>query len=272
MVLLFGAGLAPLRAWSPQGHRLVALVAAARLTPLARRNVAWLLDGRSLADVAVWADEHVAEERRTGAWHYVNIPRAASGYDRERECPSAPGAADRWRECAVDRILFNEAQLANASLDRGARATALKFLVHLVGDLHQPLHAIDVARGGNDTPVVVFGSATCAYGDGATYPCNLHGVWDTTQIARRRMNDRRYLVELSRRIGRGRWDQRAGGTPEQWAAESHRLAAPAMVSAGAAIDDAYVRAFSPTADERLALGGLRLARLLNRVLATPPPR
>ena len=104
---------APLAAWGAQGHRLVARIAEGRLTPVARQNVRWLLDGASLADVAAWADEQEDELRQTSSWHYVNIPSSAGGYDRNRDCPRQPGVsagsrADRWRDCIVDRILYNE--------------------------------------------------------------------------------------------------------------------------------------------------------------------
>src|SRR6185436_7021531 len=102
---------AAVQAWSPQGHRLVALVAADRLTPIARQNVSWLLGRASLADVAVWADQYRSGNSQTSYWHYVNIPSDATTYDRDRDCPRQPGIAagardDRWRDCAVDRIVY----------------------------------------------------------------------------------------------------------------------------------------------------------------------
>jgi hypothetical protein len=150
---------------------LVGLIAAKQLNSTARLNIAWLLGDSNLADIASWADDYVAANTQTGAWHYVNIPADASSYDRDRDCPRQPGVLagtrnDRWRDCAVDRILYHQARVAAPSLDRADRATALKFLVHFIGDLHQPFHALDVARGGNDIPVVAFGSATCTRSEG----------------------------------------------------------------------------------------------------------
>ena len=86
-VVVFAAAQVSTNAWGPQGHRLIARIAEARLTPVARQNVRWLLDGASLADVASWADDQVSQLRQTGPWHYVNIPNGAAGYDRERDCP-----------------------------------------------------------------------------------------------------------------------------------------------------------------------------------------
>ena len=142
-------------AWGGQGHRLVGLIAAERLTPIATQNVAWLLDGKTLADVSSWADTIRSDQQQTYNWHFLNIPPDAKGYDRDRDCPRAAGVeagsrADRWRDCAVDRILFWEQRLADVRLDRADRATALKFIVHFIGDFHQPFHTLGVGRGGND--------------------------------------------------------------------------------------------------------------------------
>ena len=263
-------------AWGPQGHRLVALIADAHLTQTARQAVGALLDGASLADVSVWADHYLAGNNQTSFWHYVNIPADAQAYDRDRDCPTQPavrpgGRLDRWRDCVVDRLDYHEQRLGDASLDRADRAIALKFLVHLVGDLHQPFHALGVERGGNGIPVVVFGSPTCRYDDGTAYPCNLHGVWDSELIARRGLADPAYLADLQRQIAQGGWSAVAPGTPAQWAMESHALARPALLPANGAVDDAYLRAHAATVDRRLALGGLRLAAVINRRLSTPAP-
>jgi hypothetical protein len=261
-----------LTAWSAQGHRLVALVAASHLTPTARQNVAWLLDDAGLDDVAAWADWYLEGNNQTSFWHYVNIPPDATTYDRDRDCPRQPGVAtggrgDAWRDCVVDRIPYNEGRLANTSLDRADRAVALKFLVHLIGDIHQPLHALGVERGGNGIPVSVFGFPTCAYDDGTRYSCNLHGVWDTALLAHRQLGDQQYLAELERQIAVNHWDETATGTPAEWAMESHALAKASLVPSGASIDEAYYDAHIAELDRRLAFAGLRLAASFNRALA-----
>jgi nuclease S1 len=266
------AATTAVHAWSPQGHRLVALVATNHLTPAARQNVSSLLGTESLADVAVWADEYLTGNNQTSFWHYVNLPADAKGYDRDRDCPVQPAVTkgtrgDRWRDCVVDRILYNQERLANRSLDRADRAIALKFLVHLIGDLHQPLHALGVERGGNGIRVSVFGSSTCSYDSGDTYPCNLHGVWDTSLIAHRRLSDRQYLAELERRITDRRWSTNDSGSPAEWAMESLALANGALLPAGGSVDEAYFRAHIGVVEDRLAIGGLRLAAWVNRSLA-----
>ncbi len=266
---------ASLNGWGVLGHRLVALVAADHLTAAARQNVAWLLPGTSLADVSTWADDMVSDNVQTGPWHYVNIPLDAAAYERDRDCPRQPGVSagsrnDRWRDCAVDRIRYLEERLANGSLDRADRATALKFLVHFIGDLHQPLHALSVARGGNDIPVVAFGSATCRYGDGTPYPCQLHGVWDTVLVTHRGLTERQYLEELKRQIPQRQLRARPIASPAEWAIESHGLAKAALLPSQGIVDEAYYRTHISVVDERLALGGLRLAAVLNRTLSAPP--
>jgi hypothetical protein len=136
------------KGWGPQGHRLVAMVAANHLTPAAHQGVRSLLGNESLADVAVWADEYVRDHKDTAPWHYVNMPVDATQYVAGRDCPR--------HNCVVDRIRDNQERLADRDASRADRAMALKFLVHFVGDLHQPFHAVGVERGGNGIPVSIF--------------------------------------------------------------------------------------------------------------------
>jgi hypothetical protein len=271
VLLLTAAWSTPVLAWGAQGHRLVALIAAARLTPIAKQNVAWLLGPETLADVSSWADRYLEGNYQTFFWHFVNIPANATSYDRDRDCPRQPSVAagaraDKWRDCAVDRILYNKERLGDATLDRADRAIALKFLVHFVGDLHQPFHASGVAHGGNDIPVSVFGSETCGLN-----PCNLHGVWDGALIAHRGLDDARYVSALDVLIREKGWERGTAGGPGAWAMQSHAVANAGLLPPHRAVDEAYYRAHIPAVDERLALGGLRLAALLNEILITSPP-
>lgn len=274
-LVVIAATRVPATAWGAQGHRLVAAIAEGRLTPVARQNVRWLLDGVSLAEIATWADAQEDDLRQTSSWHYVNIPATAAGYDRNRDCPRQPrtasgSRADRWRDCVVERILYAEMQVADVALDRADRATALKFLVHLVGDVHQPFHAIADGRGGNGIPVTLFGSPTCGGRGGA--PCTLHQVWDTGLLARRRLSDQRYLASLDG-VVQTRARRGVGGTAAEWAKESRDIARAALLRDNADAGDTYYVTYIGVIDERLAIAGLRLAQLLNRNLpAAPPPR
>lgn len=263
------------QAWGGQGHRLVALIAFNHLTAVARQNVAWLLGRQSLADIASWADSRVSDEQQTAPWHYLDIPPEATGYNRDRDCPRQPGVAagsrnDKWRDCAVDRITYFEQRLADTSLDRLDRGTALKYLVHFVGDLHQPFHALGVGRGGNDVLVKVFGSENCGNDPAHTIPCNLHSVWDSRLLAHRQLDEAPYLIVLERLIAEKRLASQPPGTPEEWAVQSWRLGKAALVSQGADINETYYKTNIPIIETRLAQAGVRLAAVLNRVLVTPP--
>jgi hypothetical protein len=260
-----------LQAWGGQGHRLVGLLAEDRLTPAAKKSVAWLLDGQSLGDVASWADTITGEQVQTSYWHYLNIPPDASRYDRDRDCPRQPGVeagsrGDRWRDCVVDRIAYWEERLGNTKLDRADRATALKFVVHFIGDLHQPFHALGVGRGGNDVHVRVFGQSDCGSDPARPVPCNLHSVWDSRLISRHNLDDQSYLAALKKLIDDKHLGAAPAGTPAEWAEQSFRLAKEALVKDGADIDEGYYRRHITVIDERLALAALRLSTSLNRLL------
>ena len=281
-IVLFALGV--VQGWSGQGHRIVGLIAAERLTPIAKENVRWLLDGQSLADVSSWADDIRNDQQQTGFWHFLNMPPEATGYDRDRDCPRQPGVAagsrgDRWRDCVVDRILFWEERLKDATLDRIDRGTAVKFLVHFIGDVHQPFHALGVGRGGNDVQVRVFGDANCAAtplrAGGAPVkpsPCNLHSVWDARLIEHRNVDDRAYVSQMRKLIVDKRLAAQPVGTPAQWAEQSFRLGKAALVTPGTNIDESYYRRHIAVIDERLALAGIRLAAVLNRSLVSQPSR
>ncbi len=261
----------PVRAWGAQGHRLVAELAAEYLTPTARTSIASLIGPETLPDIALWADAYLQGNFQTSFWHYLNIPRDATGYDRDRDCPRQPGveagtANDKWRDCIVDRIPYNEERLANALLDRADRAIALKFLVHFVGDVHQPFHALGVERGGNGVFVSVFGRTECGNDSTRPSPCNLHSVWDSALINHRALDDAAYLAVLRDVIKKNRWTVDAPGTAAEWAMQSKTLAKAALLPQHGVVDEAYYRAHIGEIDQRLALAGLRLAALLNRSL------
>ena len=147
------------------------------------------------------------------------------------------------------------------------RIEALKFLVHFVGDIHQPLHSVDEARGGNDIHVVEFGSPQCGKG-----PCNFHFVWDIALIEHTGLSEQDYVARVEQLIASRNLQGKATGTPEDWANESFRVAQKVWLNEGGAVDEAYYQANIGVVDERLALAGLRLAGVLNEVLGkTPEP-
>jgi hypothetical protein len=257
------------RAWGREGHRLTALVAQDHLTPIAEENIRYLLGKESLADVASWADDYRQDHGETAKWHFVDIPGSQNTYDRVRDCPLPPTDPQSiWRDCVVDRISYFEEQLKSPATDKKQKAYALKFLVHLFGDIHQPLHDVGDARGGNDIHVMLFGTPQC----GERTTCNLHGTWDEGLLEHRNLSEKKYLALLRSEILEYDWQNKTGGNdPVSWANASHHYAQDAFVPNGALITSDYYKAEIKIVDQQLALGGLRLAELLNTIFTTQPP-
>jgi hypothetical protein len=251
--------------WGARGHRIIAELAYSRLTARTRRNVQLLLGVESLAEISTWADDVRQQRDETFGWHFVNIPGAAESFNEQRDCfqPSEKhsGARTDHHNCAVDRVEMFSRFLSDPMASRSQRAEALKWLVHLVGDLHQPLHAISDAHGGNDFKLPVFGNPQC--GD---YECNLHGAWDTELLEHTGLSEREYVERLQELIRAEQLDRHAGGSPADWANESHRQAQKILQHRPAAVDQGYYLAHIGLVNDRLALAGVRLAALLNRTL------
>ncbi|HMF90502.1 MAG TPA: S1/P1 nuclease [Candidatus Angelobacter sp.] len=264
-LVLLGFVSAQLWAWGPKGHAIVADIAASRLTPAAKKNLQLLLGDDSLASISTWADQVRKERDESYNWHFVDIPKDAPGFDRQRDCfrpqDTHKNALTDHHNCVVDRIEMFQKILGDESASRADRLEALKWIVHFVGDLHQPLHAVEEARGGNDIKLPVFGSAKC--GD---YDCNLHWAWDALLLEHTGYSEEDYVRHLETLIAEKNLAARAGGTPEQWANESHLQARQILDQKPAAIDDQYYQTYIGLVDEKLALAGLRLATLLNETL------
>lgn len=264
-ILCFGQ----LFAWGPKGHAIVADVAASHLTPVTRKNVSLLLGKESLASVSYWADDVRKDRAETYAWHFVDIPKDASSFSEERDCyrpqDRGPSAQTDHANCIVDRIEMFRKTLADENASRKERLEALKFLIHFVADIHQPLHDIDEARGGNDIKVALFGSDRCG-----NYACNLHGAWDYALIEHAGYSEEEYVRHLNRLIKNQHLEARAGGRPEDWANESHAVARQILDEQSSSIDQAYWQANIGRVNEQLARAGLRLATLLNDTLGRIP--
>src|SRR5258708_3228676 len=258
-------------AWGAKGHRIVGDIARAHLTPTARHNVERLMGKDDLAEVANWADDIKSQRPPTYGWHFVDIAKDSSGFSQPRDCyqpnEKYPYSKEDHHNCVVDRINMFREVLANKNAPQQDRVEALKFLVHFVGDIHQPFHAIDAARGGNDIHVVEFGSAQCG-----KYPCNLHYEWDIGLLEHSGRSESDYVAQLEQLIATNHLQSKAGGSAEEWANESFGYAKQAMLKDGGAVDEAYYKANIGLIDERLALAGLRLAKLLNDTLGGPQGR
>lgn len=255
LLLLFSPALAC--AWGPQGHRVVGELAAVELNAPARAEVARLLRGEpepTLAGVANWADDlrGSAPElaKRTGRWHYINFPPGQCVYAPPRDCPDG--------NCVVAAINRNFLVLSDRRRPDAERREALKFLVHFVGDVHQPLHASDRPdRGGNDYQVSHRGEGW-----------NLHSVWDSLIIRERGLDPPAYALVLQRRRPLPHDATRSSQTPAlDWALESCRLVAQgALYPPGHLIQDAYLDRHRPLVEQRLRQAGSRLAAMLNHAL------
>jgi hypothetical protein len=255
----------PSLAWGPEGHQIVADIARSHLTETTKHHIRELLGNDDLAAISTWADEVRAQRPETFGWHFVDIPMNTSGFSEQRDChrpdEKHPQTRADHHNCVVDRIEVFERALADKNESQADRVEALKFLVHFVADVHQPLHAIGAARGGNDIHVSEFGSSQCGNG-----LCNLHSTWDTGLIAHAGRSEPDYVADLEKLISSRNLQREANGTPETWANESFHLAQKVWLHDGGEVDEAYFRKNIASLDERLALAGLRLAALLNQAL------
>lgn len=240
----------PTLAWGPEGHRVVAEIAEQRLSPSARANVNELLKGHSLASVSGWADQVRRTRPQTKAWHYVDIPLEADSFNAQRDCP---------HDCIVRAINFCVAELRNPDISRPARVQALMWLVHLAGDISQPLHTTERAgdRGGNTVAVTFYGRRE-----------NLHQVWDSGLLEFSGSTERELVAELSKLAATLPAESFSDHSAADWANESHALArkhAYADLPADLVLLSAYEAAELPVAKLQLARAGARLAAVLNAV-------
>ena len=252
-------------AWGPEGHRVVADLARQRLNPTALRQIRELLGNDDLAAISTWADEIRNQRPETSGWHYVDIPWNAASFSPGRDCyrPDShhPSSREDHHNCVVDRIEIFQQVLADHHASTAEREEALKFLVHFVADLHQPLHAIAEARGGNQISIVEFGRRQCG-----RRPCNLHYAWDMELLEHSGRSEQDYVAYLNRFIVEKHLQAESGGTPEAWANQSFQLAKRVWLQDSGSVDEAYYRNNIGVVDMQLARAGLRLATILNHAL------
>jgi hypothetical protein len=253
-------------AWGAEGHQIVAEIARAHLNRDARQNLQKLLGTDDLASISTWADDVRPLRPETYAWHFVDIPMDAEGFSANRDCyrpdDKHSESLQDHHNCVVDRINIFEHTLADENAPTPERVQALKFLVHFVADIHQPLHAIGEARGGNGVHVVEFGSPECG-----THPCNLHYAWDIGLIEHTGRDEHAYVAYEEELVAQRHLQNQAHGTAGDWANESFHLAHQIWIRDGGSVDQAYYNKDIAIVNQRLALAGLRLAALLNRALA-----
>jgi len=263
---------APALGWGKTGHRVVAAIADTQLSGLARAHVEQILGpGESLDEAANWPDEMRSApgsfwQKTATPWHYVTLNGII--YDH------APQEGDALEALNHFSTVLND---PNASLADKQRA--LRFIVHLVGDLHQPLHVGKCCdKGGNDVKVTWFGK-----------PTNLHSVWDSQLVDDEQLSFTEMASKLERHISPADvvkwWDI----NPRDWISESAEIrdtvyptktdmpkptkgkkpkkGEPVLPD----LSYSYVYRFTPVMERRLSQGGVRLAAYLNALFAEPQP-
>jgi hypothetical protein len=259
---------APAAAWGKDGHVIVARIAELNLNANARAAIRDLIGDRSIADdrIANWADlirgsaTYRKKYPNNSSWHFVDIPFDAAGFDPERDCKDG--------NCVVSRIGSFLSVLKDENATADDRKEALFFVVHFVGDIHQPLHCAqrNGDRGGNLLKVTYRGESDAHL--------NLHSVWDTN-LVQDSMGDLTpldYAQRLSLATTAAQQKEWAQGDAKAWAEASHQLAVDkAYRSAKGAelpkdqadLDDAYADINKKVVEGQLQRAGVRLARLLN---------
>ena len=220
------------------------------LSKRALKRVEAILDGKSMVYVANWLDNasHTPEYAYTKTWHYVNVEPSEGSYAESQREPKGDVVT------AVNSIVE---RLKSGELTREEERTELMMLIHLVGDMHCPMHAGRKSdRGGNGTKVKYFGSQK-----------KLHTVWDSE------------IVESAHRWSYSEWQeqidratpievhQMAYGTPNDWIEESVILANDIYESSttGENLSYDYVAKYAPIIEQQLLKGGIRLAKLLEEI-------
>jgi hypothetical protein len=237
--------------WYDKGHRIVGLIAQANLTADARKEIEKILPGSmTLADAAIWPDHEGRSIRDFDPLHYVTIPENASGYDQGRDCPE--------RNCMVEALKWFSAVIADKSAPIMMRRLALHYVAHLVGDIHQPLHA---GRAMDQTGINI----SVSYRGQKT---NLHFFWDTDLVEMETGDEEEIARRLTANLtAEERFKWQAGG-PTQWTDESLMLVRSYAYNTGPSVElsDDYVEKARPIVRRRLAQAGIRLAWLLNSAL------
>ena len=231
--------------WGTEGHQVVAELAQAQLTTKARAEVRRLLTlepGETLVSISTWADEH--RNPATAPWHYVNFPRDSCKYDADRDCAGG--------KCVVAAIEQQLAFLASTAPDE-KRLTALKYVVHFVADVHQPLHAgyLD-DKGGNTYQLQAFMRGS-----------NLHALWDTGLIKNLNEDTETLTVRLRKLPLAAHANDLDASHAAQ---ESCQIVGMPGFYPDRQVGTDYIEKFTPTMERRLSLAGVRLAKMLNQAL------
>ncbi|MBC8081860.1 MAG: S1/P1 nuclease [Hymenobacter sp.] len=238
-------------AWGVDGHRAVGKIAEHHLSRHARREIQLLLGTETLPLVSTWPDEvrSYPEFKETAPWHYVNTPTGLDHdqYVQQLKTMTAPNA--------YNALLAQVAILKDDSKTQPERLAALKFVVHIVGDVHQPMHTGHAEdKGGNDIKVKFRNRDT-----------NLHGLWDSGLIEYQGLSYTEMATAYDTGLRGSQIRTLQAAPPEQWLWESYQASAQLYQETpnGTEIDYRYYPAHAELMKRRIIEAGVRLAGLLN---------
>ncbi|MGL6044746.1 MAG: S1/P1 nuclease [Sandaracinobacteroides sp.] len=247
VLLLSTAFHAPALGWSQTGHRVTGAIADRHLGPRARAGLQDILGSESLAEASTWPDFMRSStdnfwQKQAGPWHYVTVPQGKTYAE-----VGAPPEGD-----AVTALKRFSATVQNPKAPLAERRLALRFIVHIVGDLSQPLHVGNgTDRGGNDVKVTLFGE-----------PTNLHAVWDGGLIDSENLAYSEWTQWLLAAATPQQLRDWSSADPLQWLADSAALR-DRIYPATPELGYAYVFENRERVRQQLTKGGLRLAATLN---------
>lgn len=243
----------PAKAYGPTGHRVIAELAFRHMTPEALAAVEAILGDEFMAEASTWPDEMRSSPdpffgRTAAPYHYINLPDGVSYEDSEKN-----PAGD-----AITALADFTRQLKDKSLSKQQRALALRYIIHIVGDLHQPLHAgRSEDWGGNRIDVVWFEEMS-----------NLHEVWDEKLIQHKRLSYTEWTNFLDRKIKPEHVSEWQKASPTDWVAELISYRGDIYEHGHGILSWDYVYKYTPLIKSQLSKGGIRLAGYLNAVFAS----
>lgn len=249
--------------WGQEGHSVVAEIAQRRLSSGAASTVESLLGkGHSLASISNWADDVRGERPATSNWHFADIPVVSDTYVPARDCTPDPEKGD----CIVAELDRLKSELRCASGQE--KIEALKFAVHFVADIHQPMHTVLEEFGGNLIEVdLTMNGLTCTHNCEPVHT-NFHRAWDSDLIHKTVFNWGTYVERLENgwlKSAEARQAGIDGGKPADWVVETHQFAQKVwqLLPNNKKLDEGYYKQALPIMDRQLGIAGLRLARFLN---------
>ena len=236
--------------WGQKGHDVVAYIAECNLSPKACQRVVKVLDGHSLVYYANWLDNasYSDQYRYTKTWHYANVDE---GYTYDTMTKNEKGDV----VTAIEGII---AELKSGKLSAEQENIRVRMLIHLVGDIHAPMHAGRLSdRGGNNVMVKFFDKEV-----------KLHSLWDTPLVeAAHKWSYTEWERQLNHLCPAERKAEMEKGTPKDWLIESHAIATEIykVSPEKSKLSYDYIAYYTPVIEKRLLAGGLRLAKILNEL-------